>query len=155
GAQQRTARARSWRGLPKALRGSMRNWETRGARIPGKKSGSGTVGVQPLEQPGPGVGPQRVGRPGRDPQGRGGLVAGEAGEEAELDQFRRLRVHVGEPVEQVVEFEQVVGKALAGEDRLVQVRPWPAAAALPGFLAAGLLDEDAAHGLGGGGEEVA
>ena len=45
-------------------------------------------------------------------------------------------------------------RSAAGVGRSRSTRP-PAAAALQPALAAGVLDEDAAHGLGGGGEEVA
>ena len=45
--------------------------------------------------------------------------------------------------------------ARGGELGLVEIDPPPAAAALLPALAAGALDQDAAHGLGRGGEEVA
>src|SRR5215471_12383993 len=55
-------------------------------------SASAAAALQLLKEPGPGVGPQQVGRAGRDAQDLGGLVAGQAGKKAELDQFRRPRV---------------------------------------------------------------
>ena len=66
------------------------------------------------------------------------------------------RVLGGQPVEGLVEGEQVVvrvaGRPATASSRSTRRRPPPC---LTRPLAAGGLDEDAAHGLGGGGEEVA
>ena len=62
----------------------------------------------------------------------------------------------GQPVEGLVEGEQVVGRRRRRRARRRRGRRRsPAAAVLEPPLAAGVVDEDAAHGLGGGGEEVA
>src|SRR5206468_1836149 len=83
----------------------------------------------------------------------GGLVAGQPGEETELHQFGGPRVGGGQLVDEFVQFEQVV-IVVAGDEVFVEVDADAAAAALEAALAAGALDEDAAHRLGGGGEEV-
>jgi hypothetical protein len=42
-------------------------------------AGSAGVGVHPLEEPGAGVGPERIRGAGRDAQGRGRLLTGQPG----------------------------------------------------------------------------
>jgi hypothetical protein len=54
-----------------------------------------------------------------------------------------------------VEGEDVEALLLAGDQGLVQRPPDPPAEALGGVAPTGVVDEDQAHGLGGGGEEVA
>src|SRR5262249_40501488 len=129
--------------------------ENSGEREMGQSgTASAALALQLLEEPGPGVGPQQVGRAGRDAQDLGRLVAGQAGKEAELDQFRCPGVCAGQLVQQLIEVEEVVARFVPDEQGLVQVEAGALAAALGAALAAGVLHEDAAHGLGGGGEEV-
>jgi hypothetical protein len=59
------------------------------------------------------------------------------------------------PFERLIQGEQVVVARFPEAQGLVQADAAPPAAMLGPPLAPGLVDEDAAHGLGGGGEEVA
>src|SRR5262249_33435802 len=105
-------------------------------------------------EPGAGVVPVAVGGGKGNAQRFGGLVHGQAGEVAELDQRGLDAVLPGEFIQGLVQGQEVVGRP--GRRRLgeVQVEPLPVAATTEGLLAAGLLDQDAAHGLGRGREEV-
>src|SRR5262249_6366699 len=71
-------------------------------------SASAAPALQLLEEPGPGVRPQQVGRAGRDAQDLGRLVAGQSGKEAELDQLRGPGIGAGQLVQQLIEVEEVV-----------------------------------------------
>ena len=75
-------------------------------------------------------------------------------EEPQLHQFGGDRIVLRQPVEGVIEFEQIVigGGGEVGES--VQIDPVPPAAALDPVPVAGVVDQDAPHGLGCGGEEV-
>src|SRR5687768_15530886 len=95
-----------------------------------------------------------VGRRSADAQGFGGLLDRQTGEVAELDELGLFGVFFGELGQGVVEGDQVVGRGGEGEAGLVEVDAAEAAAAFGSGAAAGLLDEDSAHGLGGGGEEM-
>ena len=55
----------------------------------------------------------------------------------------------------IIDSEELVGRGLGGQVDGVDVESFAAAAAFGGALPAGAIDEDAAHGLGRGGEEVA
>ena len=95
-----------------------------------------------------------VGRSRGKAQDLGGLVAGQPREIAQLDQAGLERVGVGEPGQGRVQGEQVVVRlGCGGEIRVHRLTP-AAAAVLGPRIAAGTFDQDAAHGLGGGGEEV-
>ena len=86
----------------------------------------GPVGRPPApislrEEPGPGVGPVPLGgRAGRS-QGRGGLLDGQAGEVAELDELGLAGSSGREPVQGLVEGEQVLGGRRRRRSGLVQV----------------------------------
>ena len=60
-------------------------------------------------EPGAGVGPGKVGGPGRDAEHLRGLGDRQAGEVAELDQLGRSGVDIRQLSERLVEGEQVVG----------------------------------------------
>ena len=60
------------------------------------------------EQPGPSKGPVARGGATDDPQGFGGLVEREAGEQAELDQLGAAGVDLGKPARCVVEVDQII-----------------------------------------------
>src|SRR5579864_1729963 len=62
--------------------------------------------------PGSGVGPVAVRGCPRQAQGLGGLLNAEAGEIAELDQFGRLLVLGGQPIERLVNGEDLVGRRI-------------------------------------------
>ena len=107
-------------------------------------------------QPGLGIGPVGLGGGLRDAQQLGRLRQGEAGEVAEGDKSCPAGGRDFEAVEGFVQGKHV-GRVRRGADGwLVVVEgvllKLPAVA--QPALATGLLDEDAAHGLGGGGEEV-
>src|SRR5262249_31772864 len=74
---------------------------------------------QPFEQERPGVAPDAVRGPGRHPQCLGRLFRGEAGEEAEFDQLRRLRVRGGQVVQRLVHREDVLVRPWRHETRFV------------------------------------
>src|SRR5262249_19841694 len=115
----------------------------------------GLLGVEGVDQPGPGERPQPVGAPRCKPEGGGGLAQGEAGIEFELYQFRGLRVGLGQPAEGVVQFEQVRGGGGRGVGDRSEIDPVTVTATLESVLVPSAVNQDAAHGLGRGGEEVA
>ena len=79
----------------------------------------------------------------------------EAGEVAQLHQLGFARVVRGESIEGFVDGEEfVVLFDRCGDLDVVRVHVLGAAAVFGGELAAGAVDEDAPHGLGGGAEEV-
>src|SRR5262249_58707689 len=119
-------------------------------------SASTVAALQLLKEPGPGVRPQQIGRAGRDAQDLGRLVAGQAGEKAELDQFRRPRVGAGQLVQQLVELEEVVTRFVPDDQGFVQVDAGALATVLDAALAAGPLGRGAgARARRGGGEATA
>ena len=61
----------------------------------------------------------------------------------------------GEALQGLVQGQQLLGRPAGLEGVEVRVLAAPATAVLHPALAAGVLDQDAAHGLGGRGEEVA
>src|SRR5262249_58838879 len=78
-------------------------------------------------------------------------------EVAELDELGRLGIDGSEPGQGLVEGEQVLAGFRDGHlfGDSVEVAPGEVAAAFAPTLAAGILNQDAAHGLGSRGEEVA
>jgi hypothetical protein len=112
------------------------------------------LALQLLEEPGPGVRPQQIGRAGRDPQDLGRLVARQSGKEAEFDQFRRPGVCLSQLLQHFIEVDEVVARFVPYDQSLVQVDPCTLSPALDAVLAAGVLNEDAAHGLRRCREEV-
>lgn len=90
---------------------------------------------------------------GRDAEGLGGFVDGEAAEEAELYDAALLGIAAGEPGERGVEFEEVKGRARGGVAILVELN-LVAGRAFDGAVRAGVVDEDLAHEAGGDGDEV-
>src|SRR6516225_6853088 len=96
---------------------------------------SAAPALQLLEEPGPGVRPQQVGRAGRDAQDLGRLVAGQAGKEAELDQLRGPGVRAGQLVQQLVDVEEVVARFAPDDQGFVQVDARTPAAVLGAELA--------------------
>jgi hypothetical protein len=87
-------------------------------------------------------------------EGFGDFVDAEAAEEAEFDDFGLAGVEGGEAFEGFVEGEDVF-VFLGGEgDGFIEDDARAASAALVALVGAGVVDKDAAHGLGGDGEEV-
>src|SRR5262245_43315159 len=67
-----------------------------------------SFGLDLTTEPGTGIGPEAVGRAGRDAQDLGGLGDRESGEIAELDQLGGGGIDRSEPVEGCVDGEQLV-----------------------------------------------
>ena len=79
------------------------------------------------------------GQPGEEPQGN--------------DQALPL-VQRDQPVDGLVQGDDVEVLRLEVGEHVVQRHPFPTAGALGRVASAGMVDQDLAHGLGGGGEEV-
>jgi hypothetical protein len=84
-----------------------------------------------------------IGGGGGNPQDGGGLVAGQAREEPQLDQAGLERVQGGQPRQRFVEGQQFLVGRRGGD--VVEVEALQAAAAFLGLLAAGLVDADVTH----------
>ena len=106
-------------------------------------------------QPRPGVGPVSIGLGAGQPQGRAGLLDGEPGEDAELHDLGRLRLRRREPHQGLIEVQEVRFRGTFRAVDLGEVALKVAAAVPAATLATRPLDQDAAHRLGGGREEVA
>jgi hypothetical protein len=89
-----------------------------------------------------------------DAQHLGGFSVGHADEVTLFDQLRLHVVLGGEFIEGVIEGEQLVVVFLRDRIQFRQLHPLLSAAVAPGLFAPGAINEDAAHGLGGGGEEM-
>ena len=107
-----------------------------------------------LVEPGLGVGPPAFRRGFGDVEDAGGLFGREADEVPELHELGLLGVEGGEPLEGVVEGEELVVLDGRREVESVEFDVFGAGPVAEGALASGAVDEDAAHGLGGSGEEV-
>src|SRR5262249_21188977 len=70
------------------------------------------------------------------------------------DQLGTGRIYLSQLVQGVVEVEQLVRRFRQGDVDVFEAQSPPAAAALEPAPVAGAVDEDAAHGLGGGSEEM-
>ena len=109
-----------------------------------------------LVQPGPGIGPQAVGRPRRNAEHLGRFGEGQAGKKAELDQLgRRLdrsAASLFRASSRASRSSGISGIAISMPSRSCRAQ---LAAPLAGLLAAGAVDQDPPHRLGRGGEEVA
>ena len=106
-------------------------------------------------EPGPGVGPHPVRRTGRDSQRLRRFGSGQPREVPKLDQPSRLGVFGGQPGECRIQREQVVAAIRGRLGDAVEGDTVPVATVLLSSLAPSGFHQDAPHGLGGGGEEVA
>src|SRR6516162_1843958 len=112
--------------------------------------GIGQVGIEP----GAGERPPTLGGGDGDAQRSSGFRVTHAGEEAQLDQLGLGGLLCSESGQGIVEGQQLVG----GQADLLNIdeRDPATTATVPrGSLAASVIDEDEAHGFGGGGEKVA
>src|SRR5262249_43047087 len=103
----------------------------------------------PLEQAteaDPGVSPVFVGAGARQADDLGGVLERQAPEVAQLDEPGGLGVLGGQARQGFVDVEEDVLPRGAGGFGVVQIDAPSMAAAFVGVLAAGVLDEDAAHG---------
>src|SRR5262249_7506840 len=91
----------------------------------------------------------------RDAQGVAGLLQGQAGEVVQFDEFGLGGFFLRQPLEGLVQCQQVVVGGFPPAQRLAQADAVPPAAVLGPPFAPGLVEEDAAHGLGGRGKGVA
>src|SRR4051812_25716573 len=107
-----------------------------------------------MEEPGAGVGPPAFGGSEGDAEDFGGFFDCEAGEVAELYQFGLARLQRGEAVEGVVHSEELIVGLGAGDFNFVHDEMRGAGTAALREFPPGAGDEDAAHGFGGGSEEV-
>ena len=105
-------------------------------------------------QPGLGVVPGTISTGPRQPHQLGRLLHGEPRIEPELHELRRFGVHFRQCIEGLVDGQQVIGRIRWRRDVVVKGRSLLLAAALFALLLAGIVDQDAAHRLGGGGIEV-
>src|SRR5262245_29695465 len=112
------------------------------------------VVVEQHTQAGLGVGPVDVSGRARQAQGLRRLLDGEAGKVAQLNELSSLGVLGSKPVQGVVDGEQFGGVIALDRLNILQRDALTTPAVLVPALAPGLFDEDAAHGLGGSGEEV-
>ena len=105
-------------------------------------------------QPGPRVRPVALRGRARDPQCACGLLQRQPGEETE---FHHVGPHAASRLhgrERFIERHQLVRALIAADAELVQIEPAPSTALLCGPVLPGPLDEDPAHGLRRGAEEV-
>lgn len=109
-------------------------------------------------EPGARVGPMTFGGRLGEPEHPAGLLEGQPGEELELDQLRFGRIRPLEPLQGLVQGKQrlvVHAGRKFGPVEIVQAHPFAAAAVSSGLLSSGTIDQDPAHGLGCGGDEMA
>jgi hypothetical protein len=110
--------------------------------------------VKPLIEPGSGEGPVAVGcAEGNDKRQRG-LLCGESGEVAQLDNLGDNRLLGGELIEDLVKCRQAAGRVVADCSDLVEInvaKPYTVAELA---LATGFFDQDASHRLDSSGEEM-
>src|SRR5881398_2385757 len=104
------SRSFTTRPFPRFFFLSMRNRQPASAKILEKNGswqlrGSASLALELFKEPGPSIGPQQIGRARRDAQDLGRLLAGQAGEKAELDQFRGPGVRAGQLLQQLIQFE--------------------------------------------------
>src|SRR5262249_49302242 len=109
---------------------------------------------EPAEEPRAGERPAAIGGAVRDGEQVRRLFQRQPGEVVELDKIGRGRIGGGQLVERLVDGEPVRAGGGGGREVVGQLDPDGVAPALEAGLAAGGLDEDAAHGLGRGREEV-
>ena len=102
-----------------------------------------------------GISPEEIGAAGRDADGGRGLGNAQPREIAELDQFGCLRIGAGQPFEGGVDVQHLVETIGSGGGELVEVQANAISVPFLALLATGIIDENPAHGLGRGGEEVA
>jgi hypothetical protein len=106
------------------------------------------------KKPGPGVGPIVVGGARGDAEDFGRFLEGHADEVAQLDQFRFGLALLCEFVERVIHGEQLVVVARGGKFRRLKINALLPASMTQRALAAGVVNQDAAHRLGCRGEEM-
>ncbi len=111
------------------------------------------LAAEHVPKPGSGVSPLLAGEVDGDSQCSRDLLVPQAGELAELDHLGRDRVFLRQPTEGVVQGQEIFIRV--GGRRVDQVHPTKVAAPLLPRLPPRGVDQDAPHGFGRRGEEVA
>ena len=106
-------------------------------------------------QPGAGETPVALHRGIRDLQRLGDLGDGEAAEEAEGNDLGLAGMHPRQAIQSLVEGDHIEAPFVEGNQDLIEGHASPFADPLGGPLASGVVDQDLAHRLGGGGEQIA
>lgn len=101
-----------------------------------------------------GEGPVAFDGAGRDVEEGGNLFDGEAAEVAQLDDLALAGVEVFEAEEGFIEEDDVVEFFGGDGEVVVELDALEVAIALQGVVGAGVVDQDAAHDVGGDGDEV-
>ena len=105
-------------------------------------------------KPGAGVSPVTFRCRQRDAEDVGGLLNRQADKKPEFHQFRLLFVLRGEFFQGFVDGQKLLVTCARGNVLFQNVHALLSAAVTQGEFAAGIVNEDAAHGFGGGGEKV-
>lgn len=100
------------------------------------------------------MGPLILDRATGDAENGGTFVVGHSAEEAHFHQASLIAVVFGEAVEGFVEGEEVGGAVVEGGDGVFEDLQRASASALLGLRGPGVVNQDVAHGEGGGGHEV-
>ena len=106
------------------------------------------------KKPGAGVRPIIVGGAGGDAENFGGFLQSHPDEITQLHQFGFELVLSGEFVEGVIDGQELIVINWHRDFHAFNVHPLLIAAVTDRLFAAGLVNQDATHGLGGSGEEV-
>jgi hypothetical protein len=105
-------------------------------------------------EPGLGVRPVLLDGPFGQAQNFGGFRRRHADKETQLDDLGLNRTAGGQPVERVIDRQEMVLVGRHGDFHIFNIYALQAAAVTAGEFAAGVVNEEMAHGLGGGGEEM-
>src|SRR5438876_10777440 len=106
------------------------------------------LAFQLAEEPGPGMGPVVVGRARGNAENLGRLLEGHADEVAQLDQFSFEFALRGKFIQRLVHGEQLLIVNREGKLPLLNIDALLPAPMTHRALAAGVVDQDAAHRLG-------
>jgi len=106
------------------------------------------------EEPRAGVGPPAFRRWFGNPESLSGLINGKADEIPQFNELGLLGLGEGEFLQRVVDGEHLVIIGVRGQFQIVDVLPDLSAAVADRMTAAGPIDQNASHGLGGGGEKM-
>ena len=105
-------------------------------------------------EPGAGVGPVILGRAGGNAEHYRRFIIGHTDEVTELHQFRLGFVLGGELVERLADGEELIVVSFRREVNCFNVHALLISAVTRGAFAAGAVNQNATHRLGGGGKEV-
>src|SRR5207249_4150280 len=106
--------------------------------------------IETPEEPSASVGPIAISRSGRNSEQLGRIVNCHAGKEMQLHELRSLCIMLGEFVQGFMDRHDLRIVAFKRDKILGQFHLPPTPSALASLLPPGLLNQDTAHGLGGG-----